>query len=86
MTNTSIQTHDAKGVKFRAERHTGEYKGGWLSVMVGPGKNEYGSPDPVEFSVHTWSDELFDHFLDIVRVANGPIGSLRPEPDPQETT
>ena len=79
--NTSISTHDAKTIKFRAERHTGEYKGGWLSVTVGTGKNEYGTPDPLEFIVHTWSDELFDHFCDIARVASGEPGSLSPKPE-----
>jgi hypothetical protein len=81
MTNTSVSTHDAKTIEFRAVPHTTNHKGGWFSVTVGTGKNEYSTTDPVTFTVHTWDPEMFDHFCDIVRIASGPIGALRPEPE-----
>lgn len=86
MTHTSASTHDAKAIKFRTGAHTNDSEGGWISIVAETGTNAHGSTDPCEFIIHTWDSKLFDHFCDIARVANGPVGSLRPEPDPQETT
>jgi len=86
MTNTSLSIHDAKAIRFHTARHTAQYEGGWLSVVVGTGKNEFGSPDLVEFTIHTWDNAVFDHFRDIERLANGPTGSLRAKPPEEGAT
>jgi len=86
MTHSSASTHDAKRVKFRTGVHTNDKEGGWLSIVAETGTNIHGSTDPCEFIIHTWDPLLFDHFRDIERLANGPIGSLRAKPPKEEAT
>lgn len=87
--STSITTHQAKGISFKTESYvTLGLSGGYMRIVIPTmrGFDLDKVPDETELIVHTSDPEVFDHFCDIARVADGAIGSLRPEPDPQETT
>jgi hypothetical protein len=88
---TTISTHQAIELKFDASRYSDSAMvGGYLRVLVvcelanvttyvkvgcsSLCRNE------VEFVIHTSNLALVDHFIDIIRVVNGPIGSLSPKP------
>jgi hypothetical protein len=79
--STTISTHQATELKFDASRYSeSTLVGGYLRVLV---VREVGYPpvhDEVEFVIHTSNPAMVDHFIDIVRVINGPIGSLSPKP------
>ena len=78
--SASVTTHQATGIKFRTGSHD-HGNGGWLTITV-PHGDSIMSVDDVY--IHTSSPAVLDHFRDIERVANGPIGSLRPKPPEEE--
>ena len=82
--STNVAITDVVEVGFSTTANKGP--GGWLNIEV---KTSRGYGEAVGFSsvmLQTYDAEVFDHFRDIERVCNGPVGSLRAKPEGSEAS